>query len=80
MVICVVSADAPSNHITGDGKCIIDIFSSVPGRSDLWKPAQFKSSAYRLLNKCVFAENGAGGIAEGLGQSSLCDTSSDRNK
>ena len=69
----------PIDDLTGDGTCIIELFSTEVGGSDSWTPSQFEQSVYRLLTKCLFWGEHEGGIGRGLGQPPLGNKRSTRS-
>ena len=58
----------PANDAVADGTCIIEVFPTIQGASDLLKPLNLKQAVRYLIQKCVVGENPEGGIAEKLGK------------
>ena len=61
---------ALANDMVADGTCIIEVFPTIQGVSDLMKPLNLQNSVLYLIQKCVAGENPEGGIAEKLGKQS----------
>ena len=64
-----IRPDGAIDDITGDGTCFIELSSTDPDGSDLWTPNQFRRAAFRMMEKCVFADRNEGGSAYRLGLS-----------
>ncbi|CAD6592624.1 MAG: hypothetical protein ASARMPREDX12_006283 [Alectoria sarmentosa] len=56
----------PLRYVSADGTCIIEVFPTIQGISDLMEPLNLQHSVLYLIQKCVAGENPEGGIAEKL--------------